>query len=64
MLEEYGLIKQTADTQHALKYCLKWLADPEAKEKCRVAREKLLADKIDVTDYIMETIERTARKLI
>jgi len=62
MFEEYGLIKQTADTQHALKYCLKWLADPEAKEKCRVARKKLLADKIDVTYYIVDTIEQAAKK--
>jgi len=26
------------------------------------AREKLLADKIDVTDFIVETIERVAEK--
>lgn len=58
MLEEYGLVRQTTDTQQALKYCLDWLGEPKAKETCRAACEKLLADKIDVTDYIVATIER------
>jgi len=62
MLEEYGLIKQTADTQEALRQSIDWLCDAEAKEKCIAAREKLLADKIDVTDFIVETIERVAEK--
>jgi hypothetical protein len=31
------------------------------KEKCRVGRKKLLADKIDVTDYIVRTIEEAAK---
>ncbi len=60
MLEKYGLIKQTTDTQKALRQSLDWLSDPETKEKCRVAREKFLAEKIDVTGYIVETIEQVA----
>jgi len=62
MLEEYGLIKQTADTQQALRQSIDWLCDAGAKEKCTAARERLLADKIDVTNYIVETLERVAEK--
>jgi len=58
MHEEYGLLKQTTDTQQALQYCIGWLTDPASKQKCAAAREKLLADKIDVTDYLVTIIER------
>lgn len=61
MHEEYGLVKQTTDTNQALQYCVDWLCDAQAKEKCLAAREKLLADKIDVTDYIVDTIEQVSR---
>ncbi|HDZ69285.1 MAG TPA: DUF354 domain-containing protein [Phycisphaerales bacterium] len=61
MLKRYGLIKQTTDTQQALQYCIDWLCDPEVKGKCTAAREELLADKIDVTDYIADVIERTTK---
>jgi hypothetical protein len=57
MLAGYGLIRQTADTELALQYCIDWLCDCAAKEKCAAARERLLADKIDVTEYIVATIE-------
>jgi len=57
MLEEYGLVKQTTDTQQALKYCLDWLGDSQAKQRCMVANKKLLVEKIDITEYIVATIE-------
>jgi predicted glycosyltransferase len=57
MLQGYGLLKQTADTGQALEYCIDWLSDSAAKEKCIAARNKLLTDKIDVTEYIVTTIE-------
>ncbi|HDZ69174.1 MAG TPA: DUF354 domain-containing protein [Phycisphaerales bacterium] len=57
MLEEYGLVKQTTDTQQALQYCIDWLCDPKTENKCSAEQEKLLADKIDVTQHIVETIE-------
>lgn len=60
MLEEYGLLKQSTDTRQVLKYCIDWLTDSAVKEKCHTARGKLLDDKIDVTDYIVETIEQVA----
>jgi predicted glycosyltransferase len=58
MFAEYGLMKQTIDTDEALELSIELLKDEDAKEKCRSAREKFLADKIDVTDYIVETVER------
>jgi len=57
MLGQYGLLKQTADTDQALGYCIEWLSDSAAKGKCSAARTKLLANKIDVTEYIVTTIE-------
>jgi predicted glycosyltransferase len=57
MLEKYGLVKQTTDTHQALQYCIDWLTDPGSKEKCTAACKKLLAEKIDVTEYIVATIE-------
>ncbi len=58
MFAEYGLLSQTTDTDRALELSLAWLKDENAKEKCRAAREKFLAEKIDVTDYIVETVEQ------
>jgi predicted glycosyltransferase len=62
MHEKYGLLKQTTDVQQAMKYCIDWLADPDTKEKCTKARQKFLAEKIDVTDYIVNTIEQAGIK--
>jgi len=62
MFERYRLLKQTTDTDEALELSLAWLTDTEAKEKCAAARENLLADKIDVTDYILNTIEQAEKK--
>jgi len=58
MFEKYGLLRQTTDTDRALEMSLAWLKDENVKEECRAGREKFLADKIDVTDYIVETVER------
>jgi predicted glycosyltransferase len=57
MLEEYGLIKQSKDTKHALKLSLELLNDENSSDECQKARGKLLEDKIDVTRYIVEKIE-------
>lgn len=57
MLTGCGLVRQTADTDEALQFCIDWLSDPAAKQKCTDACRKLLANKIDVTEYIVKTIE-------
>ena len=61
MLEGYGLVKQTTDTAQALEYCLEILKDPNAKDKYTAARTKLLAEKIDVTEYIVETLKKATQ---
>jgi len=63
MLETYGLLKQATDTDHALRLALRLLEDPETPQNCRRGREHLLADKIDVTDYIVQTIEHAGQPL-
>lgn len=59
MLERYGLVKQVTDDNQALRCCIDWLSDHQAKEKSRAASKKLLEDKIDVTDYVVEVIEHS-----
>jgi hypothetical protein len=56
MLEDYGLIKQAADTDDALKLSLELLNDESVPEKYKTIRQKLLSEKIDTTEYIVETI--------
>jgi len=58
MFEEYGLLRQTTDTDRALDLGLALLKDENTKQKCLQAREKFLADKIDVTEYIVQTVEQ------
>jgi predicted glycosyltransferase len=60
MFEQYGLLRQTTDTDKALELSFAWLKDEKTKAKFLAAREKFLADKIDVTDYIVKTIEHAA----
>jgi len=62
MLENYGLIKQAKDTQDAFELARSFLADASTTENCQQARQKLLSDKIDVTDYIVATIEEFGKK--
>jgi uncharacterized protein len=59
MLEaDYGIIKQSLDIDEITELSINSLKDNKVIEKCRAAREKLLKDKIDMTDYIVETVER------
>ncbi|MBT8241447.1 MAG: DUF354 domain-containing protein [Acidimicrobiia bacterium] len=58
MFERYGLIHQTSNAATAESLALSLLADENAGERAQEARDRLIADKIDVTDYIVETLER------
>lgn len=60
MLEQYGLLKQTTDTKQALDLSLACLKDENAKQQCLACRERFLADKMDVTNFIVEAIEKVA----
>jgi len=60
--ERYGLIRQTTDTKEAMEMSLEYLNNENARQNCRLAREKMLAEKIDVTEYIVQTIEEAAKR--
>jgi predicted glycosyltransferase len=53
---EYGLLRSVAGGDEALSVALDLLTDPESKRRWAERRDRLLAEKIDVTDYIVETI--------
>jgi uncharacterized protein len=59
--ERYGLLKQATGMQQVLEMSLQYLQDEDALERCRAARQKMLSEKIDVTDYIVQTIEEAAK---
>jgi predicted glycosyltransferase len=60
--KRHGLLDQTADTDEALRLCLKWLKDPDAKARCLAARDRYLEDRIDVTELIVDALEAHARR--
>jgi len=61
MLKAYGLLRQTTDSHEALRYGKDLLSDEQVRGKCVVAREKLLREKIDVTDLIVKVIEQAVQ---
>ncbi len=60
--EKHGLLKQTADTDEALRLCLDCLADHDGKARARERRDAYLTDRIDVTQLIVETLEKYAAR--
>ncbi len=56
----YGLVHTFSDPVHgqeqAVDKALEILADPAAQEKAERGRQRLLADKIDVTAFLLETV--------
>ncbi len=60
MIQSYGLLKHIIDTDRALKQCIDWLESDYKSKQAAQARQKLLADKIDMTDFIVEAIEKAA----
>jgi predicted glycosyltransferase len=62
MYAQYGFLKQLTDTAEALDLSLEWLKDETSLEKCKAAREKLLAEKVDVTESVVEAVEKYGGK--
>jgi len=58
---DYGLITQTSDTDVALKMSVELLTEQDKKDKYFDARDKYLSDSIDVTAFIVETIQNAER---
>ena len=59
----YNLLYSFTDGNAALSKVIEILQDPMSKEKWRVKRERLLADKIDVTAFIVWFIENYPQSL-
>ncbi len=57
MWEDYGILKQTTDTDKALEYAIGSLEDPDSKKSANAVRERILHDKIDVKNFVIDTIE-------
>lgn len=54
--ERYGLLYSTADEQEALDRVRTLVSDPETEATWRRRRERLLADKRDVTAFVLDVI--------
>lgn len=53
---EYGLVRSTPEERAAIETAEELAADPGSDERWDRRRERLLADKIDVTDFVVDTI--------
>jgi predicted glycosyltransferase len=63
MLEaEYGIIKQSLDMDEIIRLSVESLRDDKVIEQCRAARARFLADKIDMTEYIVKILEEIAQQ--
>lgn len=63
MLEsDFGIVKQSLDTDEIIRSSVETLKDDKVIERCRTARERFLADKIDVTEHIVKVLEETAQQ--
>ena len=54
--EKYGLLRSTPDEDEGLAVAREWVNDPDLAETWRKRRERLLAEKIDVTSFIAELL--------
>lgn len=57
--DRYGLVKifRETESEEFLAYAREQLADPQLAEKAHAARERLLAENIDVTDFMVRFFE-------
>jgi len=55
-LEEYGLLHSVPDEDEAISRAVELADDPEAGARWQRRRERYLADKIDVTGFVLSTI--------
>jgi len=53
---KYGLVYSCSDEESAHSKAAEWLAIPDIKAKWQAKRKKMLADKIDVTQFLLDVI--------
>ena len=58
----YTFTDPVAGQQQALDKAVEILRDPDSKAKWRAKADRILADKIDVTQFIVDTVEQHARR--
>jgi len=56
--KKYGLMYSTPDPKKALKTAEQWIQVPQLKDKWKKKRERLLKEKIDVTDFMINFFEK------
>jgi len=61
LVNKYKLIFSFSDQNKALEKAIELLSDAQSKEKWKMRRENLLKDKIDVTAFMTDFIERYPR---
>lgn len=59
---EYDLLVSTPDEGEAVEAARSLAADPSATETWQKRRERLVADKIDVTEYVVDTLLEEGRR--
>jgi uncharacterized protein len=64
LTKKYGLVYTYKDSDKALNKALELVQKSELKEEWRKRREGLLNDKIDVTKFMVETIEKYGGSLV
>lgn len=62
LAECYGLVGQTTDLQVATEWAKRWLTDPALREQARKAHERLLQDSGDPLDFMVQTVDKYARR--
>lgn len=60
-LTGYGLVESTTDPETAVETALALAADSDATDRWRQRRQRLLAEKIDVTAFITNVVENVGR---
>lgn len=59
-LADYDLVRSTTDGAEAVAAATELAADPAAGERWKRRRQALLADAIDVTDYVLDVVHEAA----
>jgi predicted glycosyltransferase len=60
--KKYGLLYAIPKPKKAIEKAVELIQQPDLKEKCVEKRQKILEDKIDVTEFMVEFIENYPRK--
>ncbi len=63
LARNYGLLEQVGDLEHAQRRAERWLTDPAMRERARRAHRQLLEDSEDGLQFMLDVVDRYARRL-